>query len=250
MAYTIVYIHKNDSYYLDDIFNITTRNNNCRIILIGDENNKKYSNKYNIEFYNINDYIEDFNYTHISVNTYDYEKFCFERWIILSNFIKVHNITGKIIYSDSDNAILQNIASINIVKEYDILYLGNNEVCVPNLFISNFEVIHTIKKYIKMFYDRPYNDIHNSVNYFENNTLHYSDMWLLRDVLSNIFKASPKFDIKYIGNDYTFLILDIYSKNNILQFNSHYKDLDHSNISNTVNIHFAGDTKQYTKLFI
>jgi hypothetical protein len=95
--YTIIYIHINDSNYLDDIFNITTKNNKCRIILIGDENNKKYSTKYGIEFYNINDDREEFKYDHISVNSYEYEKFCFERWIILSNFIRKHSLVNKIV---------------------------------------------------------------------------------------------------------------------------------------------------------
>ena len=72
-GHTIIYIHKNDCSYLNDVFNITSKNNNCRIILIGDEYNKKYSDKYNIEFYSIKDYTEEFNYTHISVNIYDYE---------------------------------------------------------------------------------------------------------------------------------------------------------------------------------
>lgn len=253
MTYTIIYIHKNDSEYLDDILNITSKNNKSRIILIGDENNKKYANKYNIEFYYIKDYIENFQYTHISVNTYEYEKFCFERWIILSNFIRHHNIINKIIYSDSDNAILHNIANIDIIQSYDILYLGNDAVCVPNLLICDFEFIHIIKKYILAFYDRTYNDIYNSVNtihHLENNTLHYSDMWLVKDVINNIAKTSIIFDINYNEKGFKIINLEDYSRNNILQFNSHYNTLNHSNISNTINIHFAGNTKKYTKLFI
>ena len=254
-GHTIIYIHKNDCSYLNDVFNITSKNNNCRIILIGDEYNKKYSDKYNIEFYSIKDYTEEFNYTHISVNIYDYEKICFERWIILANFIKKHNITDKIIYCDSDNVLLKNITDVDIINNYDILYLGNDEVCVPNLLICNPDVFQIIKQYIYLFYNRSYDEIYKSIkkiNHHENGILHYSDMWLVKDVFNNISKNTCIFDISYNNTKYTIINLENTenTENTENIFISNYDQIKNKNIDNIVNIHFNGNNKMYIKNYI
>lgn len=49
-----------------------------------------------------------------------------------------------------------------------------------------------------------------------------------------------------IGDENNKKYSEEYSKNNILKFNAHYRNLDHFNISNIVNIHFADDTKSFS----
>ena len=141
-------VDSQSSFYLNDIFQITRKSNpNQKIILLGDDYNKKYQEKFNLEFHNINEYlVNNFNYKHYSVNTILYEKFCYERWIILNNFLKTTTYE-TIVYSDSDNAFYMDIdVLLNQQKfnNFDVLYLGNGSVVVPNIFVAKKNIYDVI----------------------------------------------------------------------------------------------------------
>ena len=184
------YIHTSNSYYLDSIFAITRHfNKKNRIILIGDSDNYEVTKKYNIEHYLIADYNEIIPYHHVSINTIEYEKFCFNRWFILKNFINTHHIE-KFIYSDSDNAIMYDFNSI----EYTNAFFGHNTVIVPNLVFCCKETLQQLCVYYLDLYNLNYDNflslIKNSkyITYHNNNinNLHFSDMMFLRMALHDL----------------------------------------------------------------
>lgn len=189
----IIYIHQGDSSYLEHIFALTRRNNPYqRIILLGDATNRKYTTACGIEFHDIQPFIQPFPYKHQSVNTYDYEYFCYERWIILNNFLRSAPDIVKLIYSDSDNAILENIgAFVHHYSNLDIGYLGIESMCVPNMLYIHRDCCQPIVDYIYGFYTPDHVDSHiqtyiRAFQFRINNVYHISDMFTLLDAFKNI----------------------------------------------------------------
>lgn len=259
----VVYIHKGDSFYLNDIFQITRKNNpNQTIILLGDSENKKYAGLFNLVFYDINDYmVYDLNYKHYSVNTIPYEKFCYERWIILNNFLKTNNYE-TIIYSDSDNAFFMNINELFTnpeIQKYSVLYIGNEEMIVPNVFVAKKYVYDTIANGIYSFFSQEDDTIEELIKtkeWYYNNVKHFSDMFVLRFILDNNMeyinkanidsvnvysKPSIHFDDLYIDGNYNNIKDNIVFKNNIPYIND----------KQVFNLHFQGvKAKQDASIFL
>lgn len=109
----IIFIHKGDSWYLPYALRQCIKSNpSARVILLGDDANKKYNHI--VEHQKIEDYsieADDFSklYKHYSTQPYDYELFCFQRWFIWLNFMKRHKIDMALL-PDTDVLILQDIA--------------------------------------------------------------------------------------------------------------------------------------------
>ena len=98
----IVFIHKNDSFYLKDVFSQAKKFKN-NLILLGDDQNNKYDQ---VSHFKINNYLKSAKYfskyyVHSSPNKFDFELFCFERWFILKDFMESKKI-NNCFYSDSD----------------------------------------------------------------------------------------------------------------------------------------------------
>lgn len=252
--YVIIYVHKGDSFYLDDSFKITRQNNpNTKIILLGDMNNIKYCDKYNIEFYNINNYMSyEFNYKHYSINNLEYEKFCFERWLILYNFISMNNY-DSIIYNDSDNVFFMDVNNIidDNIKTCDYLYLGynDNESIFPNIFIAQSHVFKIINDNIIGFYNKSNDDIIQLLKdkkYYIDDKLHFSDMNILAFIL---FQCNLK-NINIVENNYyKHIFIDCnynYTKSCIVIKNGElfYND------KKIFNLHFQGCVKNEIANFI
>ena len=82
----IVFIHKNDSFYLKDVFSQAKKFKN-NLILLGDDQNNKYDQ---VSHFKINNYLKSAKYfskfyVHSSPNKFNFELFCFERWFILNS---------------------------------------------------------------------------------------------------------------------------------------------------------------------
>lgn len=255
MCDAIIYIHIGDSFYLDNIFCITRKYNpSKRIILIGNHDNEHYASKYNLEYFDINQINCLFdNYKHISVNIESYEKFCFHRWLYIDYIIQTNNLKN-VICSDSDNLffvdvdILYNYYNI---KNYDIFCLGHDWI-EPAVFFVNNIGINTIANCIKKYYDRSYEEIYNSIKSYINNNKHFSDMYLLKEIIdshsnSNILTLTNCPDGFHIINNDQLCIIFCYttyidsSFNNLVYKNNTYY---HNNIP-IYSIHFQGGTKQY-----
>lgn len=248
----IIYIHKGDSFYLHDIFKITRNSNPTqRMILLGDDENKKYATIFNLEFYNMNDFsIYDLNYKHYSVNTEPYEKFCYDRWIILNNFLKLTQIDiDNIIYSDSDNAFFIDINTImnnNEIINYDVVYLGNRDIVCPNVLIAKKYVFEIISDGIIDFFNQDNNSIEEIVKtkkwYYKDGRIHFSDMFILKYILDHNVN-SVKSNLIENNNNLTNFI-----------FNGNYKNVKDTiflkdklpfiNDKQVINLHFCGDSKK------
>jgi len=249
----IIYVHKGDSFYLNDSFKITRQHNPYqKMILLGDDQNKKYAALYNLEFHNIKDYqIANFNYKHYSVNSESYEKFCYERWIIINQFLKTTEYE-KIIYSDSDNVLFNDVNELlnnNKASEYNVLYLGNQEVVVPNIFVANQNVFQIISEGIFDFFNQPDHEIEKLIEtkrWYIGGQKHFSDMFVLRHILDN------NHQIKTANLESKQFCDDFYT-------NINYNDIKTRIVTKTkkpyldgkllFNLHFAADSKKYMSLF-
>jgi hypothetical protein len=199
MVDALVYVHLGDSSYLSNSFAVTRKYNpKLRIILIGDMTNKKYAEQYGIEFYDLEQIPHKFNYYHISVNTVPYEEICFARWLLLDHVIKMLGLQF-VVYSDSDNVFFYEINTLlGYYTNPSLLYLGNEEICVPNFFYAKSMVFTAIADYVTKFYRRQPEEVMASVvkvGHHEGPHLHYSDMWLVRDVIRNLQGQEPIFKI-------------------------------------------------------
>ena len=242
MNSVIIYIHRGFSHYLDPIFAITKHyNKDTRIILIGDNDNDAVAKKYSIEHYLISDYNEEIPYHHVSVNTFSYEKFCFNRWFVLNKFINKQQI-DHFVYSDSDNMILYDINSI----KYDNAYIGNSSVVVPNIFFCNSDLLNKIcNYYTELFnveYDIYFKRVVNTafMHYHENNKNkpHFSDMMFLRMAIYELDLPFERLNEKPVG-EYCF-------NSNINNIQTEIRDNKvYIKDTNTflMNLHFAGSAK-------
>jgi hypothetical protein len=214
MSNCIIFIHKGSSDYLLPVIGLTKHfNQKNRIILLGDDQNKYVANTLDIDFYHYADYSELIPYYHVSVNGRDYEKFCFERWFIIYNFIERHNIS-KFIHSDSDNIVCQDINTI----DYENACIGNyheSYAIVPNIFISTSTTLYRIIKYYRYLYNQDYASFIRDIQPYTSNivqeyppvklpSMHYSDMYFLLQtikVLKLDFKVLPECgEIPFIFN--------------------------------------------------
>lgn len=135
----IIIVHKGDSFYLEPVLKqIRLYNPTSRICLISTEDTKHYSF---LEHYNIADYSgasDDFakKYVHLSINPYDYELFCFQRWFIIWEFIQKEKL-DYFVCLDSDVLIYCNIDEVfNSFLSYDFTICKIMGPCFT-LFNSN-----------------------------------------------------------------------------------------------------------------
>jgi len=142
MSLPIVIIHVNNSEYLSySLAQAKKSNPESNIVLLGDSSNDCY--KF-IEHKNIFNYYRDAQkfseiYRHNSVNSYNYELFCFQRWFFLKNFMAANGI-NKCLHLDSDVMLYANVTEEQKkFANYDLsLPQGISPHC---LFINNLNVL-------------------------------------------------------------------------------------------------------------
>lgn len=189
MSQCIIFIHSGYNDYLLHTIGITKHFNSAtRIILLGDDLNKTIANTLGVDFYHYADYAEEIPYYHVSVNGRAYEKFCFDRWFIIHNFLVRHRLE-TFIHSDSDNAICYDATKI----AFDNACIGDytkKYAIVPNVFFSNRYTLKRILHYYRLLYSQDYTDFIRDITPYtsdiihENppvklNSMHYSDMYFL-----------------------------------------------------------------------
>ena len=109
---SILFIHKNDSWYLPlALRQCVSSNPSARVVLLGDETNRKYEGI--VEHHYIKDYFceaEKFEKVYIHYSTWprDYELFCIQRWFIWLDFMRKQGIEEALL-PDTDVLILQDI---------------------------------------------------------------------------------------------------------------------------------------------
>lgn len=114
MNISILIVHLGNTFYLAPVLRqLRLFNPTSRICLISDESTTIYDF---VEHYDINLYsdglrrFEDI-YKHMSSNPYKYELFCFQRWFVINDFVKAHQIQDFLCL-DSDVLFYSNVDDI------------------------------------------------------------------------------------------------------------------------------------------
>ena len=126
---SIIFVHKGNDFYLHLAVKQAIRTNpTIKVILLGDESNK------NVEgacHFLISDYFKRAEalseiYVHHSPNGVAYELFCFQRWLVIWEFMQKHpEYDDRFVYCDSDTLLF------SYVKEY-LNQLGNHPLGLEN----------------------------------------------------------------------------------------------------------------------
>lgn len=150
MSIPIIFMHYGNSDYLQySLLQAKKSNPESDVVLIGDESNNKYSF---VKHANINSNLsgKEFAkiYQHMSLNNYEYELFCIQRWFILRDFMAEHQIT-RCYHQDSDVMLYEDI-STEKVADCDFAFCGGISGGIS--FINNFEALDGFCNFITAFY--------------------------------------------------------------------------------------------------
>lgn len=158
MSLATVIIHKGNTDYLPySLAQVKESNPQSKIYLLGDDSNKHYSF---IEHDYINKYAngtKDFAniYKHLSSNDLEFELFCFQRWIILKNFMFAKKLNNCFCI-DSDVMVYTNISKEQTkFQSFDIAfsYVPLNDSPSPHcIFINNVEALKNFCDFLTALY--------------------------------------------------------------------------------------------------
>lgn len=161
MAIPIIFSHRTDSEYVYySLRQAKVSNPDSDVFLFGTSSNIKNISG-NTKHVMINDYSKgasDFAkvYKHVTINPYDYNLFCFQRWFILRDYMRQHNIsecwgfdTDVMLFTDLKNPEYQNFSyefswtTITTLKDLE-------EFCTMQLeYFSHQKLFEELKIYTK-----------------------------------------------------------------------------------------------------
>ena len=166
----IIYIHKGElPFYLKlSIKQSLSVMPNIKIHLITDS---KFEHR-GVFVYPLKDYRGDANkfeekYIHLSTNTYDFELFCFQRWLVLKKFTVTENLQGSFVYLDSDVFLYSDIFQKLDLGSYKMtvtggylpmysLFKDKDSIIDFSIFLlSYFSEIEKIE-YLKNYYNKEF----------------------------------------------------------------------------------------------
>lgn len=153
LKYPIIFIHNGNSEYLPySLMQVKVTNPDAEIILLGDAQNRSYSKI--VRHVISRDYFEGANnlakhYRHHSTNGHDYELFCLQRWFILLDYLKQHQIS-KCLYIDSDILYFGHAeTNQQLTAEYELTcVLKSPHTC----FVNSIEGLEKFCKFILWHY--------------------------------------------------------------------------------------------------
>jgi hypothetical protein len=152
MNIPILIVHKGDSFYLEPVLRqIRLFNPDNRICLISDESTSRYNI---VEHFYIDHYTEGLQefqkvYQHMSINPYDYELFCFQRWFVIRDFVRKEGFT-HFLCLDSDVLLYCNVDEVfNQYLKYDFTIC---KVMGPCFSLFNKESIDKLCDYMLFLY--------------------------------------------------------------------------------------------------
>ena len=244
MATHCVFIHRGYHEYFENVIAITKfYNPNNKIVLIGDETTEHLGEKYNIDFFFIKEFEEDIPYYHFSTNLELYEKFCFQRWFIIKNFMNKYSIFS-ILHSDSDNIICYDFSKL----EYTNAITRNYEIAdgvVPNILFIDQHTVNKVTSFYLSLYSLPIlefvKEICNFADQNNKDTIHYSDMFFLTQCYRTLkiqcdFLDETDSDIIFNTNIEFLkdlqLVDKVFYNNDSLVFNVHFAGLHKDEIKN------------------
>lgn len=145
----IIFVHKGDSFYLKyALQNAKKFNPNSRIILIG-EGVTEYPDF--VEYYRMEDYSVKRNkfisvYKHLSTNSEIIERFCFERWFVLNEFLSKQKIP-RCLTVDSDVLLFEDVTKDS--KNYSkYAFTLSNKSSGGFMFINSVKAIESFCTFV------------------------------------------------------------------------------------------------------
>ncbi len=111
MEIPIILVHTGDSFYLEPVLRqARTFNPDSHIYLISDASTIHYDYVEHVDISEYSALADKFKevYVHMSINPYHYELFCFQRWFVILDFVKKHNIV-HFLCIDSDVMLYCNV---------------------------------------------------------------------------------------------------------------------------------------------
>lgn len=234
----IIFIHKENPAYFPLPYSLAQAkksNPKSHIFLIGDS-----TNQYDfIEHYNLLNYFQEAReflrvYHHLSVNQFDYELLCFQRWFVLKEFMITHKLE-RCLYLDSDVMLYTNAtAEAQTFAEFDFtLYKGVSGHCN---FISSLKALEKFCNFLFEFYTNPL--LFQSVALPIQTALENGELCGLSDM--SAFTEYAKRGLGKIGD------LSLIQNNSVYDGNIRIADGFEMN-QDTKNIHWIED-KAYCKL--
>ena len=102
----VIFVHTGYADYLElAIRQVLSSNPGCEVILLGDEKNRCLSHlarHYFLRNFQTRALAFREQYVHLSTNSIQFERFCFERWLVLAEFVRMTDLQGSFFMMDSD----------------------------------------------------------------------------------------------------------------------------------------------------
>jgi hypothetical protein len=133
----VIIIHKGNPSYLPTVIQ-QAKKFNSNVFLIGDNSNKKLvDSKDFCPIDSCSSRATEFSkiYSHLSTNGYDIELFCFQRWLILEEFMRAQEIR-RCLYIDSDVLLYAN-AENEIIKYEQFDFTLTHRCCGSSSFFTH-----------------------------------------------------------------------------------------------------------------
>lgn len=263
-------VHTGNSEYLEiSLKRIRNTNPNINIILLGDTENDKYNFIRHALIGDYNTYSKKFEkiYIHLSDKEYKYELFCFQRWFIILEYMKKHNI-DKAYYQDSDVIIDCDLTQI----EYDNKFWYSE--CSGHTCMFTIELLEELCKLILNYYTDESNlleliNMRSHMKHIEENDkwTNVTDMELIslyvynnrqvsRDV-SRINEINGIFGLNINAEDYSnafnmkkYDFLGSKTKLYLIKGKLYAKESIINKFVRILAVHFHSDNKRYMSKFI
>ncbi len=156
MSLPIIFVHQNFSYYMQStIQQVLFSNPESEIILLGDRTNDRYRGIRHFLVRDIQAEAQKFRdvYQHMSSNSVTYERFCFERWFVLLDFMKRQGLESCFT-SDSDVMLYSNVTSEQKNwMEYDFTSIGLITAGIS--YINSRKALEEFCEYMVQMYTDP-----------------------------------------------------------------------------------------------
>jgi len=150
----IIFIHRGNSDYLRYSLGQARRSNpDTPIYLLGNESNDRYAEVTHLPYRQFYERAAELDQTfsHFSTNGLDYERFNFQRWLILDEFLQAYGY-GQCLYLDSDVLLFTDVTLDRLrFVDYELAIAHDTgSVC----FVNRRETLHELGDFILKIYRR------------------------------------------------------------------------------------------------
>jgi hypothetical protein len=152
----VIFVHRGDSDYLEHSL-WQAKQYNDRVILIGDSTNRHFEG---VEHFDMEGYLKEAelfakSYVHLSPNPFSYELFCIQRWYVINEFVRRHNIE-RFFYCDSDVMVYCDMSKEFSHADCDVALPSIEGYSGHNSFWSK-NALNQFCHFVSLFYEKKEN---------------------------------------------------------------------------------------------